>query len=116
MSREAYQELLWHALLRGTRTFYLWCTAAEDAEECQAVHEVYAAAQEYAQFIDRGVPVAFDVPKQPAAVVSGLLLGKRLLVRRTDFGVPGAKAEVTVAGQTISVPAAGRKCQILALP
>jgi hypothetical protein len=116
MSRKAYQELLWHALLRGTRTFFLWCPAAEDVEECQAVHEVYAAAQEYAPFIDRGVPVAFDVPKQPAPVVSGLLLGKRLLVRRTDFGAPGVKAEITVAGQTISIPTAAGQCQLITLP
>lgn len=116
MSRWAYQELLWHMLLRGTRTFYLWCPATEDVEECQAVHEVYAAAQAYAEFIDRGVPVAFDVPKQPGAVVSGLLLEKRLLVRRTDFGAPAAKAEISVAGQTIPVSAAAGKCQIITLP
>lgn len=116
MSRQAYQEFLWHALLRGSRTFYLWCPAAEDAEECQAVHEVYAAAQEYAEFIDHGVPVAFDVPKQPATVVSGLLLGKRLLVRRTDFGTPATKAEITVAGQSIAVPAATGACRIITLP
>jgi hypothetical protein len=116
MSRRAYQELLWHALLRGSRTFYLWCPAAENVEECQAVHEVYAAAQEYAEFIDRGVPVAFDVPKQPAAVVSALRLEKRLLVRRTDFGPANATAEITVAGQKVSVPAAAGKCQIITLP
>lgn len=116
MSRQAYQELLWHALLRGTRTFYLWCPAAEDVEECQAVHEVYAAAQEYAEFVDRGVPIAFEVPKRPGAVVSGLLLEKRLLVRRTDFGPPGAKAEITVAGQRVTVPAAAGKCQIITVP
>ena len=116
MSRWAYQELLWHALLRGSRTFYLWCPAAENAEECQAVHEVYAAAQQYAEFIDRGVPVVFDVPKQPGTVVSGLLLEKRLLVRRTDFGASIAKAEITVAGQNIPVPAAAGKCQVITLP
>jgi hypothetical protein len=116
MSRQAYQEFLWHALLRGSRTFYLWCPANEDAEECQAVHEVYAAAQEYAPFIDRGVPVAFEVPKQPGAVVSGLRLDKRLLVRRTDFGPAAIKAQINVAGQRIPVPAAPGKCQVMALP
>jgi hypothetical protein len=116
MSRQAYQELLWHALLRGTRTFYLWCPAAENVEECQAVHEVYAAAQPYAEFIDRGVPVAFDVPRQPGTVISGLRLEKRLLVRRTDFGPAAAKVDIVVAGQKISVPAAAGKCHIIRLP
>lgn len=116
LSRAAYQELLWHMLLRGSRTLFLWCAPAEDAEECQTVHEVYAAAQAYAEFIDRGTPVTFVVPKQPGAVVSGLLLGKQLLVRRTDFDTPAANVELAVGSRTIAVPAAPGKCQIVNLP
>ena len=76
-SREAYQELLWHMLLRGTDTFFLWCPEAEDFEECRLVQQVYAAAQPYAEFFKRGTPITFEVPKRPGAVVSGLRLGRR---------------------------------------
>ena len=33
---EGYQEFLWHMLLRGVSTFYLWCPAPEYAEEVKA--------------------------------------------------------------------------------
>ena len=46
-SKEKYQELLWHMLLRGTDTFFLWCPEDETAEEVRLVHEVYAASLEY---------------------------------------------------------------------
>jgi hypothetical protein len=36
--------------------------------------------------LDRGQPISFDVPREPRTVVSGLRLGNRVLVRRTDFG------------------------------
>jgi len=103
-SRESYQELLWHMLLRGTDTFFLWCPRDEDSLETQLVHEVYAAAQEYGEFLEEGTPVTFRVPEKPGAVVSGLVLGKRLLVRRTDFGVSPESVEIAVGKQRIAVP------------
>jgi hypothetical protein len=110
-----YQELLWHMLLRGADTFYMWCGEAESPEEVRLLHEVYAAAQEYGEFLDKGVPVNFSVPKTPAPVVSALRLGDRLLVRRTDFG--GVKGPVTieVAGQRMAIPGSPGRCQILDL-
>src|SRR5262249_987424 len=46
MSEHTYQELLWHMLLRGTDTFFLWCTESENAKEVALLHPVWAAAQE----------------------------------------------------------------------
>jgi len=109
-SREASQELLWHMLLRGTRTLFLWCPQAEDAEECQLVHEVYAAAQEYADFLNRGAPIVLDAPKQPGAVISALRLGKQILVRRTDFGSVSKMVTLAVGASKIPIPVAPRKC------
>ncbi|MHC4682599.1 MAG: hypothetical protein ACYTEK_28440, partial [Planctomycetota bacterium] len=78
--------MLWHALLRGTDTFFLWCRAEQAAKESRLVHEVYAEAQQYGPFLSEGTPVNFDVPKRPGTVISGLELDGRVLVRRTDFG------------------------------
>ena len=110
-----YQELLWHMLLRGADTFYMWCGEMEYPEEVRLLHEVYAAAQEYGEFLDKGVPVTFSVPSSPAPVVSALRLGDRLLVRRTDFG--GVKGPLTVefAGQKVAIPESPGRCRILEL-
>ena len=90
-SAEAYQELLWHLLLRGHDTFFLWCQQDELAEEVRLVHEVYADSLEHRGFLERGTPVVFDVPDEPGAVVSGLRMGDRVLVRRTDFGTAASE-------------------------
>jgi hypothetical protein len=115
-SAERYQALLWHMLLRGTDTFYLWCMANEDAAEVRLLHEVYAAAQQYGEFLEQGVPVAFDVPKSPGPVVSALKLGDRLLVRRTDFGEIREPVTLTVGDQRVPVPYAPNQTLLLTLP
>jgi len=115
MSREAYRELLWHILLRGADTFYLWAGEAEYPLEVRLLHEVWSEAQRYGEFLDGGVPVAFDVPARPAPVVSGLRLGNRVLVRRTEFGSSPAPVSLTIGGRKLDVaPAAGR-CLVLTL-
>jgi len=116
LSEAAYQELLWHMLLRGTDTFFLWCPAKEDAVECRLVHEVYAAAQQYGEFLEKGTPISFDVPKKPGSVISGLRLGKQVLVRRTDFGDHDAPAKFALGDGALSVEPAPGKCQVLCLP
>jgi hypothetical protein len=116
MSPTAYQELLWHMLLRGTDTFYLWCMAEENIEECRLLHEVYAAAQQYGDFLERGTPVSFQVPKTPGAVVSGLRLGNRVLVRRTDFGGSTEPVELLIGSKRLAIPAVPGQCQILTIP
>jgi hypothetical protein len=113
MSAGNYQELLWHMLLRGTDTFFLWCGESEYPEEVRLLHEVYAAAQEYGEFLDKGTPQIFSVPKSPAPVVSALRLRDRLLVRRTDFGTAKAPVTIEVAGRTITIPDTPGRCQIL---
>jgi hypothetical protein len=112
-SREKYQELLWHMLLRGHDTFFLWCTGRELATEIQLVHEVYRESLQYSGFIDRGVPIEFDVPSKPGPVVSGLRLGNRVLARRTDFGTGMSNETLAVAGGGEVSVAAKRGMQIL---
>lgn len=116
LSEARYQELLWHALLRGTDTFFLWCRAEEAAKESRLVHEVYAEAQQYGSFLSKGTPVNFGAPKQPGTVISGLELGGRVLVRRTDFGpsLTGA-VPIKVGDRAIEVPPAHGRCQIISL-
>lgn len=113
MSAASYQELLWHLLLRGADTFYLWCGESEYPDEVRLLHGVYAAAQEYGEFLDKGVPVVFSVPKSPAPVVSALRLGDRLLVRRTDFGPVRGAVTIDFAAKKITIPEFPGRCQII---
>lgn len=115
-SETAYQELLWHMLLRGTDTFFLWCPVKEDAVECRLVHEVYAAAQQYGEFLEKGMPISFEVPKKPGLVISGLHMGKQVLVRRTDFGDNDAPVKIVWGDEVLTVKPTPGKCQILRLP
>lgn len=114
-SEEKYQELLWHMLLRGTDTFFLWCPKQQAAKEIQLLHPVYAQAQQYGDFLSEGTPINFDVPKQPGTIVSGLKLKDRILIRRTDFGHLEKMVEITVGGKKIKVPPAPQRCQIISL-
>jgi len=115
MNEKTYQELLWHMLLRGTDTFFLWCTQKESQKEVQLLHPVWAAAQAYGEFLERGVPITFEVPPKPGPVVSGLRLGQRVLVRRTDFTSDTAPVTIQVGEQRLQVSPAPGRCQILTL-
>ena len=115
-SSEMYKELLWHMLLRGHDTFFLWCPDEEIAQEVRPLHEAWAAALEYRGFLDKGEPVTFAVPKQPGPVVSALRLGNRLLVRRTDFDGRREPVELRVGERTVRVSRADGQCQVLTLP
>ena len=114
-SEENYQELLWHMLLRGTDTFFLWCRKQEAPKEIRLVHQVYAQAQQYGPFLSEGTPIIFDVPKQPGTVISGLKLQDRLLVRRTDFKKTSEPVEITVGDKKISITGTPGQCQIISL-
>ena len=114
-SESMYQELLWHMLLRGTDTFFLWSPRQEAPKETRLVHQVYAQAQQYGEFLSGGRPIIFDVPKQPQTVVSGLRLDDRVLIRRTDFGKTDEPVEITVDGRALDVAAAPGRCRILSL-
>ena len=112
-SEEKYQEMLWHALLRGHDSFFLWAIDREYQKEVELLHPVWSAAQEYGEFLEKGTPVSFDVPKQPGPVVSGLQLGKRVLVRRTDFTDTREPVKLRVGTSMVLVPRHPGKCTIL---
>ncbi len=115
-SEDKYQELLWHMLLRGTDTFFLWCGRQEAPKEIRLVHHVYAQAQQYGRFLSKGTPISFNVPKKPGTVISGLKLENSVLVRRTDFTENDSPVEIIVGNVKKKVPAAPGKCQIISLP
>jgi len=116
MSEEKYQELIWHMLLRGCDGLMNWCLAEETATEIRLIQQVYAASLEYKDFLDEGLPVSFEVPSRPASVVSGLRLGDRLLVRRTDFGDMKEDVAVELAGgRTVEIRQSEGRCQIINL-
>jgi hypothetical protein len=114
LSPAAYQELLWHLLLRGHDGFFLWCMPEELAEEVRLVHEVYAESLEYAEFLDHGRPVTFDVPKSPGPVLSGLRLNGRALIRRSDFDGNNRPASLLVGDHTLEIQQSG--LQVVTLP
>ena len=114
-SAQMYQELLWHMLLRGHNTFFLWCPRDETAGEVRLVHQVYAAAQAYGEFLDEGEPITFSVPSEEGPVVSALRLDNRLLVRRTDFTARTAPVSLPVDNQTVQIPRREGQCQIITL-
>ena len=115
LSETMYQELLWHMLLRGTDTFFVWSPRQQAPKEIRLVHQVYAEAQRYAEFLSGGRPITFAVPKQPGPIVSGLRLNDRLLIRRTDFGKTDEPVRINVDDKTIEVEIAPGECQILSI-
>jgi len=114
-SERNYQELLWHMLLRGHDTFFLWCTRDEVAKEVRLVHEVYAASLEFREFLENGEPVTFQVPRTEGPVVSALRLGDRLLVRRTDFTDYPDPVPLKVGDRIVNIPRVEGRCQILTI-
>ena len=112
---EKYKELLWHILLRGCDGLILWCPGDELAQEIKPLHEVYAAALEYRDFLDGGEPVCFEVPSSPGTVISGLRLGRKVLVRRTDFTDARDEVTITVDGRQVRIPPADGVCQVIEL-
>jgi hypothetical protein len=115
MSKESYQELLWHMLLRGTDTFFMWCMTTENPEEVRLTHEVYAAAQQYGDFLEKGLPINYDVPDSPGVVISGLTKGDSVLIRRTDFGSYHGPVNVLAGTKMISVAYTPGECIIASL-
>ena len=115
MSSMAYKEALWHMLLRGTDTFFMWCSNKDNKVECQLVQEVYAAAQEYGKYLENGVPFTFDVPKKEGPVISGLVLNDSVLIRRTDFNNNHEPVTVMVGTKQVIVKYAPGECHIISL-
>lgn len=114
-SEEKYRELLWHMLLRGTDGLFLWCRKPELAVEIRPLHEVYAASLQYKDFLDKGEPISFEVPKRQGPVVSGLKLGDKILLRRTDFDNITGTIKLQVENQQLEIQRAEGRCQIFEL-
>ncbi len=104
LSKEKYQEFLWHLLLRGHDALFLWTPREEALEETLLVHQVYRESHAYLEFLLEGEPIVFDVPPTPGPVVSAIRLGSELLVIRSDFD--GTRDPVTIEweGRTIAIP------------
>jgi hypothetical protein len=115
MSRECYQELLWHMLLRGTDAFFMWAEEKEFPDEVKLLHEVYAEAQRFGRFLDHGMPVTFDIPDKPGTVISGLVLGDSLLVRRTDFSADHLPVQIFAGTKQVTVSYSPGTCNIIAV-
>jgi hypothetical protein len=115
MSKEAYQELLWHMLLRGTDAFFMWSGKKEYPSEVRLVHQVWAEAQKFGDFLEKGTPVNFDLPGKPGIVISGLAKGDSLLVRRTDFGPDHDPVTIMAGTKPVQVPYAPGVCKILSM-
>ncbi len=107
LDADRYRELLWHLLLRGHDSFFLWCLPEELATELRLLHPVYAESLAHREFLDQGEPVNFEVPAAPGAVISGLRLGNRVLARRTDFGNDSSTHTLPLSsGGVVAVPPA----------
>lgn len=115
MSKNTYQEMLWHMLLRGTDTFFMYSFKNEFPEETRLVHEVYAAAQKYGKFLDYGIPITYDVPNKPGTVISGLALDDSVLIRRTDFDANHGPVQILAGTKLITVKYMPGICDVIGL-
>ncbi len=113
MSEKAYQELLWHMFLRGHDGMFIFCGDPEATKEVKLLQQVYAEALEYRDFLDKGVPVTFEIPDAQGAVVSGLRLGNKVLVRRTDFTDDAKPVMLKIGEKSVAVSRLEGKCQVL---
>jgi hypothetical protein len=121
MSRWAYEELLWHLLLRGADTLFLWCEEADTLKEMEPVYRVYAASRRYQAFFSQGRPTLFHVPGDPGAVVSCIRMGDKLLLKRTDFlpdlgpmsvNLPAGEAQTP---KSVEIPPGSGECLIISV-
>ena len=110
-SEQNYQELLWHMLLRGHDTFFLWCVKKESPKEIALLHKTWAAAQQFGQFLDNGTPIFFDIPSQPSTIISGLRLNNKVLIRRTDFTKNNQPIKLTINSSTITIQIGRASCR-----
>jgi hypothetical protein len=93
----------------------MWCGRKEFASEVKVLHEVYASAQQYGDFLEHGLPINYDLPSQPGTVISGLALGDSLLVRRTDFGQNRDPVKIYAGTKEIIVDYAPDICRVISL-
>ena len=111
MSTESYKELIWHMLLRKNDTLFVWA----GPEATRDTQEVYAEAQQYGEFLDKGIPISYEVPKEQGTVISGLVLRDRVLIRRTDFDGSKEPVDILVGTRMVTIEASPGACRILEL-
>lgn len=104
MRQEKYKELLWHLLLRGHDTFFMFSPKHEALVEAQLVYDVYRDSHRYREFLREGSPVSFEVPPSQGPVVSALRRGDELLVLRSDFDERDDVVVLEVDGAEVRVP------------
>ena len=105
-SERAYRDLLWHMLLRGHDTFFLWCLQKELKKEVALVHEVYAESMLYTEYIQNGIPIDQYVSGIDGPVISGLRLGNKVLVKRSDFNLSTHDLSIALSDkESIEIPA-----------
>jgi len=105
-SKENYQELLWHMLLRGHDSFFLWCQQKELPKEISLLHKVYADSMQYSDYIKKGIPIEHHVPALPGSIVSGLRLNDHVLIKRTNFTTHKEKVSLKLsASEWLDIPA-----------
>lgn len=104
-SGDNYQDLLWHMLLRGHDSFFLWCLQKELPKEISLLHQVYADSMQYSEFIKKGTPIEQYVPALPGTIVSGLRMGDQVLVKRTDFTTNNEMIRLNLsAHESVEIP------------
>lgn len=116
LSEEKYTELLWHMLLRGHDSFFVFCGYNNIETELAPVHKVWSESLKVQEFISHGKPMLFDIPEEPGTVISALKHGKQLLVRRTDFTKNSGPVIIKIKGKNISIIKKSGQNQILTLP
>jgi len=106
LSQRLFRELVRHVWLRGADTIYIFnlgyptrpqlVTPAFSFESVEDVRSVYDELLAHRDFLDKGEPMNFGVPKLGSAepVWSGLRLGDRCLVRAFTLGAAPAKVSV----------------------
>jgi hypothetical protein len=116
MSEVAYREMLWHSLLRGMDSFFMWCVAEQSAREVRLVHAAWAESLEWREWFEKGEFLRFDTPVMGHPVVSAVRFNERVLVRRTDFNQDHPEpVEMIVAGQILRI-ARKEGNQVLRIP
>jgi len=122
MSQRRFRELVRHVWLRGADSIYIFnlgypttpqlVTPAFSFESVEDVRSVLDELLAHREFLDKGEPMNFAVPKlgSPDPIWSGLRLGDKCLVRTFTLGPTAVRLEVPAfagVAVTLDAPPAG---------
>jgi hypothetical protein len=88
LSAEKYQSLLWHLMLRGHDSFFLWCLPDELSQEIKLIHEVFAQSLAISDCLIHGTPIHLEIPSSLANVKSELRYKMISVTHTTNFIQP----------------------------